>query len=656
MTPSTQHAERIEDFFVAPEIIESHLQKIYLKADGIVEIFIVLSFLFGFFLMLLSDNPISPYLAVAAVLNVGIAIWARQKKRGTIWSRGIYAFVLMNFLVQFVAQMEGLSELYFLYFVYLTLLILYQDWLPSLIFNLYAFVHHGVYFYLDFQDISWKIYFLNFINQENTYLVTGLHLGLTALQAFICAWWALYLRKNTIQGIRMKLFFENRLQSRMRNIAFAEEISKGNFEVEATFEAGDSLGQALLKMRDNLRKAAQLESEEQFFNIGFAKASEILAQNADDKIGLLEKMLSFLVSYTQGQVGAIYLTHYREATNPENPTPEHQRGEKEPYLVLNNLYAYHKKQYEQFENGLTIAWGEGIVGEAALRLKPLYFNNLPQNFHVVESALGKTSVRNLLLLPLLTAQNECLGVLEIGYFQNIPSHYINFAERSAYTLAEVLKNIIANEENKRLLEETQAVTLKLKNAQEEVYRSSKALRKFRETMDAYTIVVEISAQARIVYVNEKFCQVTGYDYHEAVGQLHTFYIPDDVQKEGAYEKLRRKLDEARYFEQDVKRKKKDGSVLWLRAYYFPEFDENGNLEKTVCLCSDVTEEKQRYQQMADLLYQYETACEQLRAQSEALQLIQTQQETKIIELETRLQEKERALRELKLRLCDRKQA
>ncbi|GAA5034868.1 hypothetical protein GCM10011506_28950 [Marivirga lumbricoides] len=119
----------------------------------------------------------------------------------------------------------------------------------------------------------------------------------------------------------------------------------------------------------------------------------------------------------------------------------------------------------------------------------------------------------------------------------------------------------------------------------------KEMNDFTNAVDNSSIIIDFNQQGKIIHVNKKFKEVTGYTEEEMIGQPHSYYVPKESIKSGAFEQLWSDLSKGDHFVRDVERVKKNGEHFWLRASYMPIFDDDGQLVKISCICFDITEEK-----------------------------------------------------------------
>jgi diguanylate cyclase (GGDEF)-like protein/PAS domain S-box-containing protein len=118
-------------------------------------------------------------------------------------------------------------------------------------------------------------------------------------------------------------------------------------------------------------------------------------------------------------------------------------------------------------------------------------------------------------------------------------------------------------------------------------------RRFRETFDQAAVgIVHTSYEGRYLQVNQRFCEMLGYDDSELIGrEAAAFTHPDDRERgrqsrqlmwEG---KLKTFMEEKRYI-------RKDGSVLWTNRTVSLARDASGKPRYFIRVIEDVTERKE----------------------------------------------------------------
>ena len=99
----------------------------------------------------------------------------------------------------------------------------------------------------------------------------------------------------------------------------------------------------------------------------------------------------------------------------------------------------------------------------------------------------------------------------------------------------------------------------------------------------------------LVYVNDGFERMTGYDREEAIGRNPRFLQGADTDPEQVA-RLRDAVSKAEPVSLELQNCRKDGTPYWTRLTLTPVRDENGTVQNFVGIQQDVTESKQREQQ------------------------------------------------------------
>ncbi|QKF76634.1 response regulator [Arcobacter defluvii] len=134
--------------------------------------------------------------------------------------------------------------------------------------------------------------------------------------------------------------------------------------------------------------------------------------------------------------------------------------------------------------------------------------------------------------------------------------------------------------------------LLLKQQQEELSR-------YKEILDSNNIVIKTDIHLNITYVNDLFCQISGFDSHELIGkELKSLKFPDVASE--VYTNLYAKVLNHKPWQGKLKNLKKDGTFYNTDAYVIPTLDETGEMNGAISIQKDITEElnKKREIQLA----------------------------------------------------------
>jgi PAS domain S-box-containing protein len=100
----------------------------------------------------------------------------------------------------------------------------------------------------------------------------------------------------------------------------------------------------------------------------------------------------------------------------------------------------------------------------------------------------------------------------------------------------------------------------------------------------------------LVYVNRKFLEMTGYSRKEVLGRNCRFLQGPDTRTEPV-RKMREAVDAREPITVELRNYRKDGSMYWNRVSIAPVRDDGGELVNFIGFQEDVTERKQRQEQL-----------------------------------------------------------
>jgi methyl-accepting chemotaxis protein len=259
------------------------------------------------------------------------------------------------------------------------------------------------------------------------------------------------------------------IESFRKFTSFAKEIGKGNYNVQfEPLSEQDDLGNALLEMRDNLKKAAEEDNKRKtedeqrnWASQGIARFSELLRENNDNLEELSYQIIQNLVKYTNGNQGGLFLLNHED--------------EDQSHIELKAAYAYSRRKYmdKQIEPGV------GLVGRAVQEGETIYMTEIPDNYINITSGLGDANPRSLLIVP-LKINDEVHGVIEMASFEEFQPYQIEFVERVAENIASTLSTVKINIRTNELLEKSQQQAEEMKAQEEEMRQNMEELKATQE--------------------------------------------------------------------------------------------------------------------------------------------------------------------------------
>lgn len=245
----------------------------------------------------------------------------------------------------------------------------------------------------------------------------------------------------------------NKLSANLAAAAqFAKAVGEGHEGVSYNLlSKNDLLGNALVKMRDNLARLNKLNSENIWLQTGVVKINDALrGDKSMEQLG--SDLLVELADLLGFQAAALYI-------NKENDQ-----------LTLTSSYAFthRKSDVNRF------AFGEGLVGQAAMEQKMIVFEKAPSDFILIRSGMGEASEQFVVVMPLVH-EKVVAGVIEMASTSPFDPVKLKLLDTVAEGMAISLQGIRVKWEMKHLLLQTQEQAEELRVQQEELREANEEL-------------------------------------------------------------------------------------------------------------------------------------------------------------------------------------
>jgi len=372
------------------------------------------------------------------------------------------------------------------------------------------------------------------------------------------------------------------LVSGLRSVAaFAESIGRKEYNVPfKPLSENDVLGNALINMRDNLMKMTALETRQNWANRGLAEFSRILRESSDDVERMADVVISELVTYLKANQGGFFIVR------------EDEEGEQEHYLELVACYAWDKKRFLEKK----IYKGEGLTGQVWQEGEMLYLENVPDDYVMITSGLGKANPNSILIVP-LKAADVVYGVIELASFDRFEDYQREFVEKVAESIAATLAMLKNNEKTQRLLEESKMLAERMAAQEEQTRQYIEEMQATQEELAQRQLMAEskelvIYSNAVVLHVNKRF-QIT--QSNDLASQL-LYYTPEELKKmtlselfasEAKYEEMRMQLSRGQSWRGIVTIRTKSGDELWVKI--LAGTIQNGESTEYMLVLDDINE-------------------------------------------------------------------
>jgi PAS domain S-box-containing protein len=118
------------------------------------------------------------------------------------------------------------------------------------------------------------------------------------------------------------------------------------------------------------------------------------------------------------------------------------------------------------------------------------------------------------------------------------------------------------------------------------------LKQYKKTIDANTIVSKTNLKGEITYVNDHFCDITGYTKDELIGKPYNI-IKDPASPKSLYRSIWKIIKEQKQvWSGELKNRKKDGSPYWVQSSVSPILDTKGEIIEFIAIETDITQQEQ----------------------------------------------------------------
>ena len=125
-------------------------------------------------------------------------------------------------------------------------------------------------------------------------------------------------------------------------------------------------------------------------------------------------------------------------------------------------------------------------------------------------------------------------------------------------------------------------------------------------LDQHSLVSIADLEGNILYVNDKFVQISGYQENELLGKKHSV-LNSGNQPKSYWNKMHQTVLAGEVWHDEVRNRAKNGNYYWVDTTIVPNFDSNKQVTGFTSIRTDITQQKENIENLAVAKEQAEAA-------------------------------------------------
>ena len=192
--------------------------------------------------------------------------------------------------------------------------------------------------------------------------------------------------------------------------------------------------------------------------------------------------------------------------------------------------------------------------------------------------------------PIKIESQDELGVLANSF--NRMSHSLDsiYQNLEARVTERTQKLEELNQQNSANLQVSKESQQKLQESEKRTKQAMMELQLQKLALDEHAIVSITNVTGTIIYVNDRFCQISQYSREELLGHNHLM-LNSGFHPKGFFKGMYQVIAHGNVWHNEVCNRAKDGSLYWLDMTVVPFKDESGKLYQYIAIRTDITARK-----------------------------------------------------------------
>jgi PAS domain S-box-containing protein len=124
-----------------------------------------------------------------------------------------------------------------------------------------------------------------------------------------------------------------------------------------------------------------------------------------------------------------------------------------------------------------------------------------------------------------------------------------------------------------------------------LYDTNKDLNDFKFALDSHAIVGMSNSKGNLAYINDRFCDISGYTRDELIGKSYNM-LSSGAHSETFYSNLWNTISNGQVWHGELQDRKKDGSLYWVDTTIVPFVDNQGIPYQYISIQADISERKE----------------------------------------------------------------